>query len=144
MTNLPALATGPQVPTPAVVASDKQKDLFIILKDDHNFDIVEEILRHRAEILRAKKIKPIEKHRLVQNYNLTLLSYCMPKQKVIEDNSKDRGRPINFSINIGGEPTKDPRAAKPVKGGVSITIPTKKQNNGTYAVSSGIESDSED
>lgn len=143
MTNLPALAAGPAQP-PAVVASKKQKDLFIILKEDHNFDIIAEILNHIKEIKRAKKIKPNEKHRFLQNYYQTLLSYCMPKQKVIEDNSLDKGRPINFSINIGGTETTDPRAAKPVKGGVSITIPTRKQKNGTYAVSSGIDPDSED
>jgi hypothetical protein len=121
--------------SPATVADDKARKLIVILKEDHNFDIISKILDHIGLIERAKKIKPIEKHRLLQNYYLTMLTYCVPKMKIVEDDTNKNGTPINFQINIGGTPTKDPKAKKPVKGGVSITIPTKKGKDGSYSVS---------
>jgi len=72
------------------------------------------------------------------NYNLTLLSYCMPKMRVVEDNTDKNSKPMNFQINIGTpEPAAPGTPNKPKKaGGVSITIPTKKNKDGTYSVSS--------
>ena len=121
----------------AVSAKDKQTKLIDILKTDHHYDIVKEIIDHINMLKRAKKIKPLEKHRMLMNYNLTLLSYCMPKMRVVEDNTDKDSKPMNFQINIG---TNDPAPAstskKPKAGGVSITIPTKKNTDGTYSVSS--------
>jgi hypothetical protein len=116
---------------PIAKAADKKQTQFInILKTDHNFDLVKKIVDHMGMIERAKKIKPQEKHRLLQNYYLTLLSYCLPKMKVVEDNTDKNAKPMNFTINIGGSEAK----AKKKKAGVSITIPTKKNTNGTYTV----------
>ena len=136
-----------QVPAPSPATSgqnlpaqpkDKQTKLITILKDDFQYDIVKEIIDHIQMIKRAKKIKPLEKHRLLYNYNTTLLSYCMPKMRLVEDNSKDNSQPFNFQINIGGpgDGTPAPKSTKKKKGNVSITIPTKKNDPGTYSVSS--------
>ena len=116
----------------ATGASDTQTKFIDILKTDHKFDLIKKIVDHMGQIERAKKIKPQEKHRLLQNYYLTLLSYALPKMKVVEDNT-DRSKPINFQINIGGPDEKKTKAKKK-QGGVSITIPTVKNTDGTYAV----------
>lgn len=111
------------------VAKAKQTTFINILKTDHKFDIIKELVDHMGSIKRAKKIKPQEKHRLLQNYYLALLSYCLPKMKVVEDNTDKNKKPMNFTINIGEtSPTKK-------KGGASITIPTNKNKDGTYTVS---------
>lgn len=120
--------------TPGAVAKKEQTQFINILKTDHKFDLITEIVDHMKMIKRAKKIKPQEKHRLLQNYYLTLLSYCLPKMKVIEDDSNKNKTPIAFQINIGGTPTKSKRAKKKATGGVNITIPTVKNDNGTYSV----------
>jgi len=125
--------------TPVQKAKDKSYKLIKILKDDFKYDIVKEIIETMALIKRAKKIKPLEKYRLLKDYQLTLLSYCMPKMKVIEDNSANvDGKGVVFNIQIGGT-SDDP---KPVKGkvskskkGVSVAIPTTKQPDGTYTIS---------
>jgi hypothetical protein len=127
--NVPATSTGH-----AVAKKDEQTKLITILKNDFKYDIVKEIIDHIKMIKRAKKIKPLEKHRLLYNYNVTLLSYCMPKMKIVEDNT-DNGKPMNFTINIGGDADTQPAPKKAGKGGVSITIPTKKTKDGSYSVS---------
>lgn len=119
--------------TPGQLAKSVQTQFINILKTDHNLDLIKEIVDHIGMIKRAKKIKPQEKHRLLQNYYLTLLSYAVPKMKVVEDNT-DRSNPINFQINIGGTPTTSKRAKKPIKGGVNITIPTSKNKDGSFSV----------
>jgi hypothetical protein len=133
--NVPSTTTGH-----AVAAKDKQTKLINILKDDHHYDIVKEIIDHIKMLQRAKKIKPIEKHRMLMNYNLTLLSYCMPKMRVVEDNTDRDSKPMNFQINIGVPDQKPavPTSTKKNKnaGGVSITIPTKKNKDGSYSVTS--------
>lgn len=112
----------------------KQKRFITILQDDFNFDIVKEIVDHYQLIKRAKKIKPLEKARLMQHYLLTLLTFCVPKMKVTEE-QKGSGKPVQFSINIGGTPTQpDPTSPNQVNGGVNITIPTTQQPDGSYAV----------
>jgi len=132
--NVPAKRPGHAV----AAAKDKQTKLIDILKTDHHYDIVKEIIDHINMLKRAKKIKPLEKHRMLMNYNLTLLSYCMPKMRVVEDNTDKNSKPMNFQINIGTpEPAAPGTPNKPKKaGGVSITIPTKKNTDGTYSVSS--------
>ena len=102
-----------------------------ILKDDFKFDLIKEITDHMGVVKRSKKLKPDVKHRMLQSYYLKLLEFCVPKLKV-QEGAKDTGDKISFSINIGGqEPAlKD---AKP-KGGVNITIPTKKQIDGTHTI----------
>jgi hypothetical protein len=60
--------------------------------------------------------------------------------KVTEDNSDKNSKPMNFQINIGmNQPDPLPASTKnkrdPSKGKVSITIPTKKNTDGTYTVS---------
>jgi len=129
----------PATASSKAVATNKQVRLINILKNDHNYDIVKEIVDHMGQLKRAKKIKPLDKHRMLMNYNLTLLSYCMPKMKIVEDD-KGNQTPINFQINIGGEaeqaPAKRPvgRPKKPKGSNVSITIPTKKNSDGSYTV----------
>ena len=116
---------------PIAKAADKKQTQFIdILRTDHKFDLVQRIVEHMGEIKRAKKIKPQEKHRLLQNYYLTLLSYCLPKMKVVEDNTNKNAKPMNFTINIGGSKAE----AKKKKAGMSITIPTKKHSDGSFSV----------
>jgi len=117
----------------AVTAKDKQTTFINVLKTDHNFDLVSKIVGHMGQIERAKKIKPQEKHRLLQHYYLALLSYALPKMKVVEDNTDKNKKPMNFTINIGGTEEK-PKATKKA-GGVSVTIPTNKNKDGSYSVS---------
>jgi len=131
---MPSTTLPAKTPTPGAVAKKEQTQFINILKKDHKFDVIKEIIDHIQMIKRAKKVKPQEKHRLLQNYYLTLLSYSVPKMKVVEDNTDRNAKPINFQINIGGTPTKSKKAKKPVKGGVSITIPTKKNTDGSYTV----------
>ncbi len=138
---LPA-TTGPK---PGAVAKTEQVKLITILKDDFKYDIIKEIVDHIRMIKRAKKIKPTEKHRMLMNYNLTLLQFCMPKMKLVED-AKDDGKPISFQINVPivnnpapvPMPTGNPKAKKG-KGGISITIPTVKNSDGTFAVTTDKE-----
>jgi hypothetical protein len=136
--NLPATTS----PTPAAIAKQTTKKLITILKDDFNYDVVADIIDSMACIKRAKKIKPLEKWRLIKDYQLTLLSYCLPKMKIVEDNSADMGgKGVVFHIQIGGpnEPA-DPKKAgagtvkKDKRKGVSISIPTQKNDDGTYTV----------
>lgn len=118
-------------------ADKKQTKLITILKDDHNYDIISEIVTHMKEIKRAKKIKPLEKHRMLMNYNLTLLSYCMPKLKVLEDDRSKTGDKIQFNINVGGntEVTPNQKGGIPApSGGVNISIPAVKQIDGSYGI----------
>jgi hypothetical protein len=130
-------------PTAGAIAKQTAKKLISILLDDHNYDIVAEIITHIKELKRAKKIKPLDKHRMVMNYNITLLSYCVPKMKIIEDNTANTGgKGVVFHIQIGGtDGPADPRNAghgtvlKDKKKGVSINIPTQKNKDGTYTVS---------
>ena len=119
-------------PVPAKVAKGRQEKLIVILKDDFNFDIVERIVKHIGIIERSKKIKPTEKHRMLQNYYLTMLTYCMPKMKLIEDNTAKLGDKIAFNINIQNNDTSTP--TKKGSGGVNITIPTVKKADGTYDI----------
>ena len=129
-------------PTPGAIAKQTSKKLITILKDDFNYDVVKDIIDTMAMIKRAKRIKPLEKYRLIKDYQLTLLSYCLPKMKIVEDTSADAGgKGVVFNIKIGGsdEPA-DPRGVgqgKVRKGakGVSISIPTKKSKDGTYTIS---------
>lgn len=128
-------------PTPPCKIAKKNSERFItILKTDHGYDIVAEIIKHMSEIRRAKKIKPQEKHRLLQNYNLTLLSYCLPRIKIQENIGDDKGKGVTFNIQIGGEePDKNAGAGtiSKSKRGVNIVIPTKKNKDGSYSVKKG-------
>ena len=138
------MAATKKVPVPAASksvavadAKDKQIKLIDILKTDHNYDVIKEIIDHIQMLKRAKKIKPLEKHRMLINYNLALLSYCVPKMRVVEDNSDRDSRPMNFQINIGGTTTGQlPASTK--KGSssssVNISIPTNKHKDGSYSV----------
>jgi hypothetical protein len=66
----------------------------------------------------------------------------MPKMKIVEDNSADTaGKGVVFHIQIGG--TSDPadpriaglgRVRKDKRKGVSVSIPTQKNKDGTYTV----------
>jgi hypothetical protein len=136
----------PNVPatisTPAAIAKQTAKKLITILQDDFNYDIISDIIDTMAMIKRAKKIKPLDKWRLIKDYQLTLLSYCMPKMKIVEDNSADTaGKGVVFHIQIGGTSgPADPRNAgsgkvrKDKRKGVSVSIPTQKNKDGTYTV----------
>ena len=64
---------------PAAVASDKQTKLIDILKTDHKYDVIKEIIEHIQMLKRAKKIKPLEKHRMLINYNLPCCPTVFPR-----------------------------------------------------------------
>jgi hypothetical protein len=100
-----------------------------ILKDDFNYDVIQEIIEMIGIIKRGKKLKPLDKYRLIQTYQLAILSYCIPKMKVLEGD-KGVGDKINFTFNVGGEAPPNPHG-KPV-GGVNITIPTVKKEDGSF------------
>jgi hypothetical protein len=122
--------------TPGALAK-KLSDQFIeILKTDHKYDVVAEIILHMKEIKRAKKIKPLDKHRMLMNYNLTLLSYCLPKIKVVEDTRDNDGSGIIFNIKIGGDGEQKAKIKRAGQGktGINISIPTTKNKDGTYTV----------
>ena len=130
-------------PTPLSTAKKKTAQFIEILKTDHQYDIVSEIITHIKELKRAKKIKPLEKHRMVMQYNITLLSYCLPKMKVTEDSSKDSiGKGVTFNISIGGgeEHPNKPKSAgkgtvsKGARTGVSVKIPTTINDDGSITV----------
>jgi hypothetical protein len=135
---VPAGATSPTAQPPAKIAKKKSEQFINILKTDHHYDIVSEIVKHMGEIRRAKKIKPTEKHRLLQNYHLTLLSYCLPRIKIQETIGDDTGKGVTFNINIGGEdPLKTAGAGtinKSKTRGVRVSIPTQKNKDGSYSV----------
>ena len=126
---------------PTAIAKQTSKKLITILKDDFNYDVVKDIIDTMAMIKRAKKIKPTEKYRLIKDYQLTLLSYCLPKMKIVEDTRDTGGKGVVFHINIAGtnDPA-DPRKAgsgtvrKDKKKGVSISIPTQQNDDGSYSV----------
>ena len=103
-----------------------------ILKDDFKFDLIKEITDHMGVVKRSKKLKPEIKHRMLQSYYLKLLEFCVPKLKV-QEGAKDTGDKIQFNIQVGGDPTAGPAKAT---GGVNITIPTKKQSDGSFTVDS--------
>jgi hypothetical protein len=136
--NVPA-----KTPTPAAIAKQTAKKLITILQDDFNYDIISDIIDTMAMIKRAKKIKPLEKHRMLMNYNIILLSYCLPKIKVTEtdDGSNSGGKGVIFNIQIGGSGDKDSLkgaghgVVTKSRAGVSVTIPTKKNSDGSYTVS---------
>jgi hypothetical protein len=139
MPNTTALTPAKQRQVAASGAKKKSERFIQILRDDHNYDIVAEIIKHMAEIKRAKKIKPLEKHRLLKDYHITLLSYCLPKIKIQETTDDGSGKGVIFNINIGGD---DPAAGpkKAGKGrvsntGVNIKIPTKQNKDGSISVS---------
>jgi hypothetical protein len=131
-------------PTAGAIAKKTAVNLITLLQTDFNYDLVKDIIDTMAMIKRAKKIKPLEKWRLIKDYQLTLLSYTFPKMKIVEDNSANTGgKGVVFHIQIGGtDQPADPRDAghgtvrKDKKKGVSISIPTQKNNDGTYTVES--------
>jgi len=130
----------------AVAKATKTQTKFIdILKTDHKFDIIKKVLDHIGMIDRAKKISPLDKHKLLQTYYLTLLTYCLPKMKLVEDNTDKNSKPMNFQINIG-TPAPTPAPGKPGRpkksqGGVSITIPTRKASDGSYSIDNNYDED---
>lgn len=140
----PTLKNPPAKASPGTVqAYDKNVRFIDVLKNDFGFDIVKEIIDEIQFVKRAKRIKPREKRRLLNSYYLTLLSYCVPKQKIVEDNSGNTGgKGVVFKINIGGPVEPDPRQAgkgtvrKSKSKGVSITIPTQVNKDGSYEIDS--------
>lgn len=141
-----AVATAPT--TTKAVEKASQKRFIDILKTDHNFDIIKEIVDHIKLIKRSKKLKAKEKHTMISNYHLTLLTFCVPKQKIVEDRQDDSGKGVVFNINLGGEPEPQPKtkrvkgkASKP-KTGINITIPTRQAADGTYSIDESNNPDS--
>jgi hypothetical protein len=140
----PTVKVTPPAPVPAKIHKDKQDKFIDILKTDHNYDIIDEIVNHIKELKRAKKIKPVEKHRMVIQYHAMLLPFCLVKVKPAEeDTGAGGGKGVVFHISIGGDNgPADPRNAgsgkvrKDKKKGVSISIPTQKNKDGTYTVNS--------
>jgi len=137
-----AVAPAPPAPPPAVVAQNKSTQFIEILKNDKNFDIIDEILKHMDEIKRAKKIKPLEKHRLLKDYHLTLLSYCLPRIKIQETTGDDTGKGVIFNINIGGDPADTTGALKKAGAGkvrkkstgAHVTVKTIQNTDGSYSI----------
>jgi hypothetical protein len=136
----PTTAVVPSNPAPPPAPKVVQTQFINILKTDHNYDIVAEIIKHMAEIKRAKKIKPLEKHRLLKDYHITLLSYCLPRIKIQETIGDDTGKVI-FNINIGGDDNTGGTLKKAGgKGkrkkntGANITVNTTKGKDGTFTV----------
>jgi hypothetical protein len=137
----PTTAVVPSKPAPAPAPKQVQTQFINILKSDHNYDIVAEIIKHMAEIKRAKKIKPLEKHRLLKDYHITLLSYCLPRIKIQENVGDDTGKVV-FNINIGGDDntggTLKKAGSKGTKRkkatGANITVSTTKGADGSYSV----------
>jgi len=136
-----SIANPPAVVTPTAVAKKTAQKLITILKDDFNYDVVKDIIDTMAMIKRAKRIKPLEKYRLIKDYQLTLLSYCLPKMKIVEDVRDTGGKGVIFNIQIGGtDVPADTRKAgsgtvkKDKRKGVSVSIPTQKNSDGTYTV----------
>lgn len=131
----------PSTPAPPPAQKKKQTQFINILKTDHNYDIVAEIIKHMDEIKRAKKIKPLEKHRLLKDYHITLLSYCLPRIKIQENVGDDNGKVV-FNINIGGDDNTGGtlkkaggKGAKRKKStGASITVNATKGKDGSYSV----------
>ena len=117
--------------SPSAVAKQTQTKFIDILKTDHNFDVIAKIVDHIGMLERSKKVKVTDKHRMLQTYYLTLLSFAVPKMKVTEESGENK-TPINFQININGTDDTSPKPAG--KGGVSITIPTNKNKDGSYSV----------
>ena len=139
---LPTIKNPPNAPVPSKVAKDKQEKFIEILKTDHNYDIVAEIIQHIKELKRAKKIKPVEKHRMVIQYHAMLIPFCLTKVKAVEEDSgATAGKGVVFNIQIGGdnEPA-DPRMVgkgtvkKTKRKGVSVKIPTQINDDGSYTV----------
>jgi hypothetical protein len=130
------LKNPPATTTPGQIAKVTQVRFIDILKNDHGFDIVKEIIDEIGMLKRSKKIKPQEKRRLLNSYYLTLLSYCVPKQKIIEDNSTPiGGKGVVFKINIGvPEQPSGAQIVKDKRKGVSITIPTQQNADGSYEI----------
>ena len=136
-----AVTVSNPTPPPATTSKNKQTQFITILKDDHNFDIVSEILKHMAEIKRAKKIKPLEKHRLLKDYHITLLSYCLPRIKIQENVGDDTGSVV-FNIKIGGDDNTGgtlkkagSKGARKKPTGANVTINAQKGKDGTFTVS---------
>ena len=117
-------------------AKDKAVRLIDILKTDHNLDIVEYIVGEMGYIQRSKKISPLDKRRLIKDYSLTLLSYCMPKMRVTEDSSDKDAKPMLFQINIGGPQSEESLPASTRKSTTNLTIKTNKNKDGSYSISS--------
>ena len=122
------------------LAKDMQKRFIDILLTDHSYDIVKEIVDHIRLLKRTKKMKAKDKNAMIKDYNLTLLAFCVPKQKIVEDRPDDSGKGVVFNINLGGpepEQTKSKtvksKASKP-KTGINITIPTRQADDGTYSI----------
>jgi len=127
-------------------AKKKSEKFIQILKDDFHYDIISEIIDTMAVIKRAKKLKPLEKYRLLKDYQLTLLSYCLPKIKIQESTGDENGKGVTFNISIGGNQKADGKSnlKKSGKGrakstGVNISIPTKKNKDGSYSVADSDE-----
>jgi hypothetical protein len=127
--------------TPAKIANKKQEKFITILKNDHNYDIIAEIIDHIKVLSRAKKIKPVEKHRMIIQYHAMLLPFCLTKVKAVEDDTGGTGgKGVIFNITIGEDTSlRDAGNGRVTKGrkGVSVSIPTQKQDDGTYTVSDG-------
>lgn len=121
---------------PGLIEKQKSEQFIEILKKDHSYDIVAKIIERMQMIERAKKLKPPEKYRLLQAYDLALLSYCLPKIKVVEDNRDDTGGGVIFNIKIGGEDDQKKKVRKAGQGktSINIAIPTKQNKDGTYTV----------
>lgn len=130
--NPPATTSG--MSALAQKATGKQRRLIVILEEDYNFDVVLEMITQYGIVKRAKKIKPTEKARLIKDYLVFIAQLCIPKEKPSED-GPITGDKIKFTINIDTpKPLQPDNVAAKKPGGISITIPTIKGADGSYAV----------
>lgn len=125
-----------RLPVPSNKTS--QKKFIDILEKDHGFNIVSEIVEEIRMIKRNKRIKGLDKRRLLKDYYLTLLTFCVPKQKVVEDSPRDKKKGLIFNINVGGPSTASsspqPAGAGKVSTKMNIDIPTVQTKDGMYYV----------
>lgn len=80
------------------------------LKESHNFDLIEEIVKtyHEIQLIEDE----IERYRLLRSVQKDLMKYCFPTLKSTETRKETEQTVINFNIPL---PPKQPKKVSPIQ-----------------------------
>lgn len=109
---------------------DEKKRLITILKEDHNFDVIKEMVDLYHKVVRSRMIKAA-KYKLQFQLLSKIMEYALPKLRV-EEHKNETGDQITFNILVGQN---DPSTkALPGNKPKQIDIPTKVDPDGNFVI----------
>jgi len=100
------------------------------LKEDHNFDVIKEMVELYHKVVRSRMVKA-SKYKMQFQMLAKIMEYALPKLRV-EESKNETGDQITFNIMVGSN---DPATqALPGNAPKQIDIPTKVGKDGSYII----------